>query len=232
VQIKNETLLPQGRQMAINIFGTQSRLKRTALKATSFSFLAISISFTSGCANTAEGAGTGALAGAAGGLVSGLIWGGDPLESAARGAAVGAASGAAVGAVQDAKQSSAEETPQEPSDTSSNQLPSKQQLIAAIGEPAVDGIVALAKCDYSSALNKAKQSKAASEPHYQEAGVWLEALSYAETGDVDKLNASYAEIIKLDKQVSNVLEAQTELSDSLNKLKQIRLEHDLPESCS
>ncbi|MEE1672832.1 glycine zipper family protein [Agarivorans aestuarii] len=218
--------------MARKLLSTQSRIKRVAIKATSFSLLAISISFTSGCANTAEGAGTGALAGAAGGLVSGLIWGGDPLESAARGAAVGAASGAAVGAVQDAKQSSAEQAPQESTDTSANQLPSKEQLIAAIGEPAVDGIVALAKCDYSSALSNAQLSKAASEPHYQEAGVWLEALSYAETGDVDKLNASYTEIIKLDKQVSNVLEAQTELSESLSKLKQIRLEHDLPESCS
>ena len=204
----------------------------THIKLTLVSSLFISLINISGCANTAEGAGTGALAGAAGGLVSGLIWGGDPLESAARGAAVGAASGAAVGAVQDAKQSSAKEVPPQSVEANSSQLPSKEQLIAAIGEPAVDGIVALAKCDYSSALAKAKLSKAASEAHYQEAGVWLEALSYAETGDVEKLNASYAEIIKLDKQVSNVLEAQTELSESLTKLKQIRLEHNLPESCS
>ncbi|WP_220721032.1 hypothetical protein [Agarivorans litoreus] len=172
------------------------------------------------------------MAGAAGGLVSGLIWGGDPLESAARGAAVGAASGAAVGAVQDAKQSSAKEAPQQASENSSNELPSKEQLVAAIGEPAVDGIVALAKCDYSGALSNAQLSKTASEPHYQEAGVWLEALSYAETGDVEKLNASYAEIIKLDKKVSNVLEVQTELSDSLSKLKKIRTQYNLPESCS
>ncbi|GDY24122.1 hypothetical protein AHAT_00120 [Agarivorans sp. Toyoura001] len=218
--------------MAISLLKQIIPNKKLLLKLASASFLSISLFNTSGCANTAEGAGTGALAGAAGGLVSGLIWGGDPLESAARGAAVGAASGAAVGAVQDAKQSSAKETPQQASENSSNELPSKQQLIAAIGEPAVDGIVALAKCDYSGALSKAKLSKATSELHYQEAGVWLEALSYAETGDVDKLNASYAEIIKLDKQVSNVLEAQTELSESLTKLKQIRLEHNLPESCS
>ncbi|MGY5449803.1 glycine zipper family protein [Agarivorans sp. MS3-6] len=196
--------------------------------------LLAALSLNTGCANTAEGAGTGALAGAAGGLVSGLIWGGDPLESAARGAAVGAASGAAVGAVQDAKQTSATKQASEDAakQQQANQPPSDEELRQLIGEPAFNAVSALAKCDYASALDLASQAKSASNNTHKEAGTWVQALSYAETGDVEKLNSSYAEIIKLDKKVTNVLEAQSSLSDALDKLKTIRKEHNLPESCS
>ncbi|MDO6764814.1 glycine zipper family protein [Agarivorans sp. 1_MG-2023] len=207
----------------------QTTTQTKYLLATAIAACTISIQ---GCANTAEGAGTGALAGAAGGLVSGLIWGGDPLESAARGAAVGAASGAVVGAVQDSKESASNSEPTTPSQPDSKALPSKEQLVELIGEPAVDGIVALAQCDYSSALNNANIAFSSANPNHKEAGIWVQALTYAETGEVEKLNTSYADIIKLDKEVSNVLEAQSELAEGLDKLKAIREEHQLPTTCS
>ncbi|RKF20486.1 hypothetical protein DBZ36_07330 [Alginatibacterium sediminis] len=195
----------------------------------------ISVALTA-CENTAKGAGQGALAGAAGGLVSSLIWGGDALEGAARGAAVGAASGAVIGAMQDSNTSSTPSSTSAPEQEQSSQMPertlSEEQLIANIGKPAVDGIVALAQCDYNGALNNAQLARDSANSEHQEAGIWVQALTFAETGDVDKLNASYADIIKLDKQVSNILEVQSELSKGLDKLKGVRAEHDLPTSCS
>ncbi|MDO6686279.1 MULTISPECIES: glycine zipper family protein [unclassified Agarivorans] len=211
---------------------TNAKTKFSLSKLILTSSLIISSYNMLGCANTAEGAGTGALAGAAGGLVSGLIWGGDPLESAARGAAVGAASGAVVGAVQGSKESASNSEATTPSQPDSKALPSKEQLVALIGEPAVDGIVALAQCDYSSALSNANIAFSSTNPNHKEAGIWVQALTYAETGEVEKLNASYADIIKLDKEVNNVLEAQSELAEGLDKLKAIREEHQLPTSCS
>jgi hypothetical protein len=172
----------------------------------------------------AEGAGTGALAGAAGGLVSGLLWGGDPLESAARGAVVGATTGAVVGGVSGAKEDKARaaNTQKQEVDALRNQL----------GPDAFSGIVALAECKHEVAEANARVAATSTNSNYALAGLWVDALSQADRGDLASAQTMFPEIVKWDRSIDTTEHAATELQNSLVKLQDIRAEYKLPRNCS
>jgi len=183
----------------------------------------------SGCSGTsgqraAEGAGTGALAGAAGGLVSGLLWGGDPLESAAKGAVVGATSGAVVGGVSGAQADKAQAQAQQQNEIA--------ELRSQIGEDAFAGITALAKCNHGVAEANAQVAAKSTNSNYALAGLWVEAISLADRGDLAGAQALYSEIIQWDRSVESTDQAEAELQGALVKLQDIRQQYDLPRTCS
>jgi len=194
-----------------------------------FLFLLSNALTLSGCSGAsgqraAEGAGTGALAGAAGGLVSGLLWGGDPLESAARGAVVGATTGAVVGGVSGAQADKAQAQAQQQNEIA--------ELRTQIGEDAFAGISALADCKHGVAEANAQVAAKSSNSNYALAGLWVEAISLADRGDLAGAQALYPEIIRWDRSAENTDQAEAELQGALVKLQDIRQQYDLPRTCS
>jgi hypothetical protein len=183
----------------------------------------------SGCSGAsgqraAEGASTGALAGAAGGLVSGLLWGGNPLESAAKGAVVGATTGAVVGGVSGSKEDKANAAAQQQNDIA--------ELRSQIGEDAFAGITALAKCSHGVAEANAQVAAKSSNSNYALAGLWVDAISHADRGDIAGAQKLYPEIVRWDRSIENNDQADAELQGALTKLQGIRKEFDLPQTCS
>jgi hypothetical protein len=172
----------------------------------------------------AEGASTGALAGAAGGLVSGLLWGGDPLESMAKGAVVGATSGAVVGGVSGAQEDKATAQAQQ-----QNKI---AELRTQIGEDAFAGINALAKCNHGVAEANAQVAAKSSNSNYALAGLWVDAISHADRGDLAGAQTLYQESVQWDRSIEDSNQAETELQAALVKLQDIRQQYDLPRTCS
>ena len=187
-----------------------------------------------GCANgsgASQGAKSGAVGGAVGGLVAGVLWGGNPIESAAKGAVIGGASGAAVGAVNDqsAKSKSAPKTdePKPQPVPEVQQQWSEAQLQTMLGDNAYQGLTSLVSCQYEAALAQASIAREEQDKKHQLAGVWLEAMVYAEQVDVDALNQRYKLIVEQDDRVSNLVQAQLKLNDTLDQLQQLRLKHNV-----
>lgn len=172
----------------------------------------------------AEGAGVGALAGAAGGLVSGLLWGGDPLQSAARGAVVGGTSGAVVGGVSGAKADKAQAEAAEQQKIA--------ELRAQIGEDAFAGVTALAECKHGVAEANAQVAANSKNSNYALAGLWVDAISQADRGELAGARSFYPEIIKWDRSVENEEQAEAKLQGSLAELQNIRKRYKLPATCS
>ncbi|TDJ43792.1 MAG: hypothetical protein E2O50_04115 [Gammaproteobacteria bacterium] len=172
----------------------------------------------------AEGAGTGALAGAAGGLISGLLWGGDPLESMAKGAVVGATAGAVAGGVSGAQEDKATAQAQQQNEIA--------ELRTQIGEDAFAGVTALAKCNHAVAEANAQVAAKSTNSNYALAGLWVDAISRADRGDLAGAQTLYPEIIRWDRSIEDSSQAETELQEALVKLQNIRHQYDLPRTCS
>ncbi len=129
-----------------------------------------------------QGAAIGGVGGAAAGMVSALIWGGNVGEAAARGAAWGATSGAVSGAIvggsQDKKVAQQE------------RMQAEKELKKKLGDDAFAGLSALAACKHKVALGYGETARESSNEKYQQAGLWLQAITYMDRGDSAKANAS------------------------------------------
>ncbi len=64
------------------------------------------------------------------------------------------------------------------------------------------------------------------------AGLWVQALSFADQGDDAGLEAITPEIIHWDREISDAPQFQLELSKAHDELLDIRSEYLLPRSCS
>ena len=201
------------------------------LHTSRYSIVLIIASMVAGCAGAGEGAvkgaAGGALAGAAGGLVQSLIWGGDPGEYMARGAAVGATVGAVGGAVEGSSRARAEEE---------QKARQEQQELDAIrrdiGNDAYDAIAALVDCEQEVAIANARVAAKSTNGNHALAGLWIQALSFAETGDDAGLQAIMPEIIRWDREISDATQFDRELKDAYQGLIDIRAEYKLPLSCA
>lgn len=200
----------------------RQKLLITGITLSAVFFMATGCSGQSG-QRAAEGASTGALAGAAGGLVSGLLWGGNPLESAAKGAVVGGTSGAVVGGVSGAKQDKAQAQAKEQQEI--------QELRARIGEDAFAGVTALAECKHGVAEANAQVAAQSTDSNYALAGLWVDAISHADRGDIDGARSFYPELIRWDRSVENAEQVDAKLNTSLDKLQNIRKRYGLPAKC-
>jgi len=170
----------------------------------------------------ARGAGRGAVGGAVGGLLSSVIFGGDPLESAAAGAAIGAGVGAASGAIAGSEADQAR----------AQQLKAREERIRRqIGDDSYEGLAALAECRHDTSLRQAKKAARSSNDDHATAGLWLEALTYADQRQESKARALYPALIKTDANIRSEGEAEQTMRELVQGLTEIRSEYGLPPVC-
>jgi len=195
----------------------------------SYTFLPLLIGILlSGCGEyAAKGAGTGAttgaVSGAVGGLVSALVFGGDAGEAMARGAVYGGAVGATAGAIGGAQVDSKLEE---------QRAATNEALRAKIGDDAFEGLSALADCKHDVSLKQAELARNSENPNFSLAGLWLEALSYADQGNEAMARSLFPEIVTKDWDIKSDAEAESTMRDTLNKLMDIREEYSKPRVCS
>jgi len=190
--------------------------------------LALSLAAASGCGTTSrqmagQGAGQGAAAGAVGGLLTAVIFGGDPVGAAARGAVWGASTGAVVGAMQGSRVDQQRAAQQEQQQIA--------QLRAEIGNDAYAGLEALVDCKHDVALGYSRQATKARNRDHALAGLWLEALSYADRGDRQQANALLPRIAKAAPNISDSKQAATVLDETQGSLGDIRVHYGLAKQC-
>jgi hypothetical protein len=200
----------------------------------------------SGCASdsyaskgAASGATQGAAAGAVGGLVSALVFGGDPLDRAARGAVYGGATGAVAGGIagsnkdkQIRAQQQAQEQARAQTQTQAVQEADLKALKKEIGKPAYHSLAALAECQHTSSLEKAKKSQKSNNSNYRLAGLWLEVLNYADLQQQEQVNKLLPLLVAEDPDINSEAEAKKVTREAAAELITIRREFDLPLVCN
>ena len=196
--------------------------------------LVASNALVSGCASDSyaakgagEGAATGALAGAVGGMATALIFGGDVGEAAARGAVYGGASGAVVGGVAGSKADD-----RAAAQKSADQDRELAKFKEEIGTDAFNGFVALAECKYEVALANAREAQRSNNRDFALAGVWVEALTEADRNNQEAASALFPELVSRDRDIADEASAADRLTITLDKLGDVRADHDLPTKCS
>lgn len=201
-----------------------------SLRARHCLFALLVVGPVAGCAGAGEGAvkgaAGGALAGAAGGLVSALVWGGDPGERMARGAAVGATYGAVGGAIEGSHRARAEQ------ENEARRKERELELIRRdIGNDAFDGVVALAECRHEVAMANGRVAAKSENSNHALAGLWVQALTFADQHDESGVAAIEPEIIRWDRSVDDTPQFERELEDTYQELLDIRSEYLLPLRC-
>ena len=171
-----------------------------------------------------QGAAVGGLSGAAAGMVSALIWGGNVGEAAARGAAWGATSGAVSGAIVGSQEDKAVAQQQ--------RAKAEKELKQRLGDDGFAGLAALAQCKHKVALGYAETAQESSKEKYRQAGLWLEALTYYDQGDMAKAESMYGELIDAHDDITSRDEVDRYAREAVEGLSNIRKNERLPVSCS
>ena len=173
-----------------------------------------------------EGAAGGALAGAAGGLVSALVWGGDVGEHMARGATAGATIGAIGGAVQGSQRAKAEQEYH-----ARQEQRELDALRREIGDDAFDGVVALAECRHEVAIANGRVAAQSTNSNHALAGLWVQALTFADQDDEAGLGTIAPEIVRWDRAVADAEQFDRELESGYGELLDMRAQYSLPVRC-
>lgn len=171
----------------------------------------------------AQGAGTGAIAGAVGGAVAALVFGGDPVQAATRSAVWGASAGAATGAIAGSQV-----------DTKVDEQKQARfaKLREEIGEENFSGLEALADCKHDASLGAAERGRQSKNPSYALAGLWLEILNYADTGQESKARALFPTLVKQDWNIDTTAQAEGKMRKGVTALGNIREEYGRPRVCA
>ena len=173
---------------------------------------------------TGQGAATGAVVGAVGGMVTALVFGGNVGEAAARGAVYGGSTGAAAGAISGAVADSNEKKAQQAAEL--------EALRKKLGDDAFQGLSALVECKHEIAQGYGRTAAASSNSDFALAGLWLQVLAFADSGQADQAQDLFPALIDKDASIASGDQAESELQGALQKLKAIRKEHNLPSKCS
>ena len=171
-----------------------------------------------------RGAVTGSAVGAVGGMVTALVFGGNVGEAAARGAVYGGSTGATAGAISGAVADSNEKKAQ--------QAAKLKALRKKLGDDAFQGLAALAECKHEIARGYGRTAAASDNPDYALAGVWLQVIAYADSGQFEQARNLFGQLMAKDGDISSESQAEREMQAALEKLVQIRKEHNLPVKCS
>jgi len=175
-----------------------------------------------------QGAKTGAVSGAVGGMVGALVFGGNVGDAAARGAVVGGAAGATAGGMSGAQQDSQAAEQSKPVVAPVDTTKLKQQ----IGEDNFAGVEALARCKHQVAVAYADTARASKNPDYALASLWIEILSYADQRDESRAREFFPQLIETDTDVATGADAEAQMQESLQKLRNIREQYGLPRLCA
>ncbi len=188
----------------------------------------LSITFLAACSQRsvesgAKGAAVGSVVGAVGGLVTGLVFGGNPAEAAARGAVYGGSTGAASGAISGSMADSQEKKARKAAE--------EKALRNKLGEDAYQGLEALAQCKHEVALGYGRTAAQSGNHDYALAGLWLQAIAYADSGQPEKARTLYSDLVARDDKIASESEAEEKMQTTLQKLYDIRKAHNLPQKC-
>jgi hypothetical protein len=200
--------------------------------------LAVLIAGATGCASgshasqgAAEGATTGAVAGAVGGMFTALVFGGNIAEAGARGAVYGGSSGAVVGGMAGAKTDKAI-AEAEAERKRAEQQAQQQKLREQIGTDAFNGLVALVQCKHDIAVANAREAAKSGNKDYALSGVWVETLTEADRNRDAQARALFPQLVSRDKKLKDEADAEARMNQLLERMREIRLAHDLPAQCS
>jgi outer membrane lipoprotein SlyB len=165
---------------------------------------------------------TGAVVGAVGGLVTGLVFGGNAAEAMARGAVYGGSTGAAAGAMAGAMAES---------NRKASQTEELKALRARLGEDAYQGLEALVQCKHDVAQAYGRTAAGSPNKNYALAGLWLQAIAFADGGEEDKARDLYPELIAGDDRIADNAQAENKMRGALQKLMDIREQYKLDRVC-
>lgn len=202
----------------------QSLFIRTGMVLSLLGLLLIAASCTQHQAQRAgEGAAVGAVVGAVGGLVTSLVFGGNALEGAARGAVYGASTGATAGAIAGAQEESA---------MKQKQQADAEKIKKLVGDDAFNGIVALAQCKHEVALANARIASNDKNQDRALAGLWLQALAYADHREENKAREVFPLIIEKGGKTTTPQQAEEKMRQALERLGEIREQNGMPRVCN
>ena len=170
-----------------------------------------------------RGAVTGSAVGAVGGMVTALVFGGNVGEAAARGAVYGGSTGATAGAISGAVADSNEKKAQ--------QAAKLKALRKKLGDDAFQGLAALAECKHEIARGYGRTAAASDNPDYALAGVWLQVIAYADSGQFEQARNLFGQLMAKDEEITTESQAEHKMQSALEKLAQIRKKHNLPVKC-
>ena len=145
----------------------------------------------------------------------------------ARGAAAGATVGAIGGAIEGSSQARAEKERQ-----AAQQQRELDQFRRDIGNDAYAGIVALVDCKHEVAIANARIAADSRNGNHALAGLWVQALTLADEGDVAGLHDVTPEIIRWDRNIANTSQFDGELKKAHDDLLDIRSDYMLSRSCN
>jgi len=199
----------------------------TALPRASLAIAVLALGIA-GCSSNAgkgaaQGAGTGAMAGAVGGAVTALIFGGDPVEAAARSAVWGASAGAATGAIAGSQADKKVESEREAE---------LAKLREEIGDENYAGLESLADCKHDASLRAAAKGRQSNNPNYALAGLWLEILNYADSGQESKARELFPTLVKQDWNIESTAQAESRMREGTTALGNIREEYGRARVCT
>ncbi len=156
-------------------------------------------------------------------MVSALIWGGNVGEAAARGAAWGATSGAVSGALVGSQEDKVAAQRQ--------RAQAEKELKQKLGDDGFAGLAALAQCKHKVALGYAETAQESSKERFRQAGLWLEALTYYDQGELGKAESMYDDLIAAHDDITSREEVDRYAQEAVEGLSNIRKREKLPASC-
>lgn len=138
---------------------------------------------------------------------------------AGKGAAQGAGTGAIAGGQVDSKVEKQKEA-------------KFAKLREEIGEQNFAGLEDLADCKHDDSLRAAEKGRQSKNPNYALAGLWLEILNYADTGQESKARALFPTLVKQDWNIDSTTQAETKMREGATALGNIREEYGHPRVCA
>jgi hypothetical protein len=145
----------------------------------------------------------------------------------ARGAAAGATVGAIGGAIEGSSQARGEKERQV-----AQEQRELDQFRRDIGDDAYAGVVALVDCKHAVAIANAQVAVESRNGNHALAGLWVQALTHADQGDVSGLHEVTPDIIRWDRKIANTSQFDNELKKAHDDLLDIRSDYMLPRSCN
>ena len=94
------------------------------------------------------------------------------------------------------------------------------------------GVVALVDCKHPVALANAQDATDSTNGNHALAGLWVQALTFADLGDVSGLHEVTPEIIRWDRAIANTSQFNIELEKAHDDLMDIRSDYMPPRSCN
>jgi hypothetical protein len=137
---------------------------------------------------------------------------------AGKGAAQGAGTGAIAGGQVDKKADAQKEA-------------EFAKLREEIGDENFAGLEALADCKHADSLRAADKGRQSKNPNYALAGLWLEILNYADTGQEPKARELFPTLVKQDWNIETSTQAESKMREGTTALGNIREQYGRARVC-